>query len=160
MNEQNVQKIISVKTKSSTPVITGAVGFMLGVPSVLCATICAGACAAAAAASDAVVAAAATAADPSLANDPDVAAASTAAAATAGALSLPLLAFIVSWILGFILCFFGKSNHSKLTGLLTILCGVAMGIPMAITFNIFGLSAAILYVISGGSAIANASKPE
>lgn len=157
MNEKNVQKIISVKTKSSTPVITGAIGFMLGVPSVLCATICAGACAAAAAASDAVVAAAA---DPSLANDTDVAAASTAAAATAGALSLPLLAFIVSWILGFILCFFGKSNHSKLTGLLTILCGVAMGIPMAITFNIFGLSAAILYVISGGSAIANASKPE
>lgn len=155
MNDSNAQTIVISKTKSSVPVITGAIGFMLGIPAVLCATICAGACATLATAPVAIAAS-----DPSLAKDPDVIAGATATAAATGTLALPIIAFIISWILGFILCFFGKCEHSKLTGLLTIFCGVGMGIPSVIMFNILGITAAILYVISGGSAISNSGRPD
>lgn len=154
MNNQNVQTIVMTKTKSSTAVITGAIGFMLGVPAVLCATVCAGICAGIAATPAAMVAA-----DPTLASDQTMVDAANANAAVVGTMALPLMVFIVFWLLGFILCFFGKSSHSKATGILTILCGIGMGIPTVITFNILGMAAAMLYVISGGSAIGNASRP-
>lgn len=156
MNEQgNVQTVImrQQQMKSGTPVICGSIGFLLGIPAILCATVCAAMCAGVTSAPTLMVAS-----DPTFLSDEKVAEITAASAATTGTLLLPVGVFISFWILGFILCFFGKSDKSKITGILTILCGIVMGIPAVVLVNIMGIAAAVLYIISGGSAMSNANK--
>ena len=161
MNQQTTSQHITYKvqkTKSSAPVICGAIGFLLGLPGVLCATLCAAVVATASAAPAAIIAS-----DPKFAasmSTNDIEAANAVGVAAATTMGLPLIVFISCWLLGFILCFFGKSGISKIAGILMILAGVGLGIPAAVLLNFFGLVAAILYIFAGGMAIAKASRPE
>jgi uncharacterized membrane protein len=132
MSEQNTQTIVVKQTKSLAPLICGVIGFIVGIPAILCATICAAACAA-----------------------------GKAAMENSDTISLPasFWIFVLCWLAGFVLCFFAKSEKSKLTGALTLAAGVIIAIAMVLVANLFGIAAGILYIVSGFLAIANASRP-
>lgn len=153
---QNVKTIITkqYKTKSSAPIIWGGIGFLMGIPAILCATVCAAVVAGAASVP------AAMAQDPTVAMTASDREAAMAASATGAAASvLPLAILILTWLAGFILCFFAKSKYSNVTGILTILCSIGLGAVSIPFLDAPGFIAAILYVISGGLAISNASRP-
>lgn len=137
-------------TKSNAPWILGIIAFVLSIPNILCATLCA--------AATTVGAAIAASPDPfTTTTDADAQAATEAAAATATVASGLLWTVIVASILCFIFSFFGKSKNSHVTGILTIIGGAYIFIQALIGLGswIWGTAAGILYLIGGIYSILN-----
>lgn len=137
-NENKPTTVVVQSGKSGAPLICGIIGFVLGIPAILCATVCAAICAGATASASQ---------------------ASGGSGAEGLSFVLPLLGFIATWIVGFVLSFFAKGPKSKKTGAITIVAGVAMMVFAIVFGGFLGIASGILYVISGGIAISNASKP-
>lgn len=156
MSEKDVNVMVTVqKTKSSAPVILGVIGFVLGLPAVLCLTVCA-----AVTSGTSVVA---TEMAKQVARQGSVYDGQTAEAVkilqsggdTASAVTSMLVFFVICWLAGFILSFFGKSKISATTGILLILCGGAMIVASVLSISFLGGAAAICYMIGGILSITN-----
>lgn len=114
------------KKKSNAPWILGVTGFVISIPSVLCALLC-----------------------------------SAAAAGASGSTSvgiLPLLPTFVSLIC-FILSFYGKSKHSKATGVIMLLLSAILVVLGIVFFSIWSLGAAGCYFAASFCSILNANRP-
>lgn len=128
--------------KSNVTLITGIIGFVLGIPNILCATICAAAAAVGAGVDEY-----------GNVSESDI----EAAAAGAGVLLWILV--IIPTIVGFVTCFFGKSPKAKTTGIIMAICGALIAIS-GFFISWLGLAVGALYIFGGVSSIKNSSIQE
>lgn len=126
-------KTVIIQQKSNAPLICGVIGFILGIPAILCGAVCSSICS-------------------GLASEVG------SQSSTTGNLWLPFVVFFLSWIAGFVLSFFAKGKSSKRTGAFTILSGVIVMITGLLLGGFITIATGILYIISGGIAISNYSK--
>lgn len=137
MENVNKQEITIKAQKSSAPMICGCIGFVLGIPAILCGTVCSSLCAGLTAAG---------------------AQASGGSGAEGGVAMLPIIIMAICWILGFVLCFFAMGPKSKKTGIWSLVSGIVMMLSGLFLLNVLGIVSGVLYTISGGLAISNAKK--
>ena len=130
------------KLKSNAPWILGIVGVFLTILHYACAVVCA-----------ATVGAAKTGFSDRYTGSELM----EANAAMEESMSIANFTAIV-FILCFILTFFGKGKHSKLTGWLLVIGGMVGGFSSIAHFSAAGIAAGIVYMCSGISSICNSKK--
>jgi hypothetical protein len=138
---------------SNVPMILGIVGFVLSLPGILCATLCAGA----AKVTNAALTEASNAANASGSTvDPATAATIAKAAKDANAAvssvstigAYIVYVFAAAAIVGFVFSFLAKSK-AKVAGLVLIGCAVLLIVTSIYSFNIWGLLTTACYLIAG-----------
>ena len=123
--------------KSNLPLILGIIGFVLGIPNILCATICAAAASVGAGIDE-------------YGNFSE----SAAESAATGAGFLLWILVIIPTIVGFVGCFFGKSQKAKVMGIVMCVAGALIAIS-GLWISWLGLAVGALYIIGGEKSIKN-----
>lgn len=131
--------------KSNAPWILGIIAFVLSIPNILCATLCAAVVATGTAVTEAAVVSSGTPVE-----TPDT-------ESTAASMGWLLTAVIISSILCFIFSFFGKSKISHIAGAIVILGAILILGTAIIGFGswIWGIAAGVLYLLGGIFSIIN-----
>lgn len=146
MGNENVTVVVTNQQhKSNAPWILGIIGFIVSIPNILCATVCAaaGAAVSEAARQDAV--------------NSGNAAAEASATNSGEAFAGMLLVFVIISLLCFILTFFGKSKISVVTGILLILGALFILVNGFVGLGnmLLGSIVGICYLIGGIYSIIN-----
>lgn len=124
------------KVKSNAPWILGIIGIFLTIAHYACAILCSAGLAALGDAAE------------------DAEGAQAAFNASMGLGTIAALIMVVC----FILTFFGKSNASKVTGILLILGGITAAGMSCPHLSVAGLAAGVIYMCAGISSCCNAKK--
>ena len=128
--------------KSNLPLILGIIGFVLGIPNILCATICAAAAAVGASVDEY-----------GNFSERDLDDAAT------GAGFLLWILVIIPTIVGFVGCFFGKTPKAKTMGIVMIASGALIAIS-GFFISWLGLAVGALYIVGGLKSMKNIEIPE
>ncbi len=145
VNQVNNQ-VAAGSTKSSAPWILGLIGFILAIPNMFCALICA---------ATAATATAVAASDASMSSAEAQAVGEAAGwGVTIGFYLIGLAIPVISFVFGF----FGKSQHSKQFGIIVVVLNAIALVWNLVSFNFLGLVVHVLFLCSGISSIGNAKK--